>query len=198
MAFFKLGRKGTGPVVKLQERIYAIQALSARGRTLFRKNEQLFPLFVKLQDVEFSMNQALAGTVYDYKRKIDRTLWTASMQEMEVILDAIKAVLLEMVNSVEDVPAEAKEVSSEEAETEDIEKPEKDDWRAALLQNIEEAEEEDRRIEEKRESHVEKLSRSQSESLWEILRALQVNYREMKHISEEWFRTHRQHRWPFG
>lgn len=193
-----LGKKkdSQNPVNILGEHMAAYLSWVKLGKSKFAGKEEVGKIFIEMESVRFLLEQAVAGTMYDYRRKLEPNVWAAAVDKYTGEMEKLKAALLRAVDE-----CEAEKLSEEDL----LKKAEKEAEEKAALEKLsvreqmalaeekekeEEArrEEEDGRYEAERETseHTEKMTEADCRELWRIYQGLSSEMKEMQRIADRW------------
>ncbi len=187
-----LKKMTSGPVGELLEHLEAFTVLVKEGRVRFRGKKDVGPIFIKLDRTGYIFQQATSGTMYDYRRKIERNVWNAAISEYDMYMDQLKAALLAAVDEAEKA-AETDEETAEEMA------PAVEDEELSLKELMARAEEADAAeeaaqneealraaAEKEKSAATTKMTEADCRELWRIYRAMLAEYKAMKHIADRW------------
>ncbi len=187
-----LKKMTSGPVGELLEHLEAFTVLVKEGRVRFRGKKDVGPIFIKLDRTGYIFQQATSGTMYDYRRKIERNVWNAAISEYDMYMDQLKAALLAAVDEAEKA-AETDEETAEEMA------PAVEDEELSLKELMARAEEADAAeeaaqneealraaAEKEKSAATTKMTEADCRELWRIYRAMLTEYKAMKHIADRW------------
>ncbi len=187
-----LKKMTSGPVGELLEHLEAFTVLVKEGRVRFRGKKDVGPIFIKLDRTGYIFQQATSGTMYDYRRKIERNVWNAAISEYDMYMDQLKAALLVAVDEAEKA-AETDEETAEEMA------PAVEDEELSLKELMARAEEADAAeeaaqneealraaAEKEKSAATTKMTEADCRELWRIYRAMLTEYKAMKHIADRW------------
>ncbi len=187
-----LKKMTSGPVGELLEHLEAFTVLVKEGRVRFRGKKDVGPIFIKLDRTGYIFQQATSGTMYDYRRKIERNVWNAAISEYDIYMDQLKAALLAAVDEAEKA-AETDEETAEEMA------PAVEDEELSLKELMARAEEADAAeeaaqneealraaAEKEKSAATTKMTEADCRELWRIYRAMLAEYKAMKHIADRW------------
>lgn len=187
-----LKKMTSGPVGELLEHLEAFTVLVKEGRVRFRGKKDVGPIFIKLDRTGYIFQQATSGTMYDYRRKIERNVWNAAISEYDIYMDQLKAALLVAVDEAEKA-AETDEETAEEmaSAVEDEELSLKELMaRAEEADAAEEAAQNEEALraaaEKEKSAATTKMTEADCRELWRIYRAMLTEYKAMKHIADRW------------
>ncbi len=190
---YMLTKKMTsGPVGELLEHLEAFTVLAKEGRVRFRGKKDVGAIFVKLDRTGYLFQQATSGTMYDYRRKIERNVWNAAICEYDTYMEQLKAALLAAVDEAEQ-SAEAEEETPEETAAQEAEEElslKELMARAEAADAAEEAAQSEEALREAAEKEksaaTTKMTEADCRELWRIYRAMLTEYKAMKHIADRW------------
>lgn len=187
-----LKKMTSGPVGELLEHLEAFTVLVKEGRVRFRGKKDVGPIFIKLDRTGYIFQQATSGTMYDYRRKIERNVWNAAISEYDMYMDQLKAALLAAVDEAE------KAVETDEETAEEM-APAVEDEELSLKELMARAEEADAAeeaaqneealraaAEKEKSAATTKMTEADCRELWRIYRAMLAEYKAMKHIADRW------------
>ncbi len=187
-----LKKMTSGPVGELLEHLEAFTVLVKEGRVRFRGKKDVGPIFIKLDRTGYIFQQATSGTMYDYRRKIERNVWNAAISEYDMYMDQLKEALLAAVDEAEKA-AETDEETAEEMA------PAVADEELSLKELMARAEEADAAeeaaqneealraaAEKEKSAATTKMTEADCRELWRIYRAMLAEYKAMKHIADRW------------
>ncbi len=187
-----LKKMTSGPVGELLEHLEAFTVLVKEGRVRFRGKKDVGPIFIKLDRTGYIFQQATSGTMYDYRRKIERNVWNAAISEYDMYMDQLKEALLAAVDEAEKA-AETDEETAEEMA------PAVEDEELSLKELMARAEEADAAeeaaqneealraaAEKEKSAATTKMTEADCRELWRIYRAMLTEYKAMKHIADRW------------
>ncbi len=187
-----LKKMTSGPVGELLEHLEAFTVLVREGRVRFRGKKDVGPIFIKLDRTGYIFQQATSGTLYDYRRKIERNVWNAAISEYDMYMDQLKAALLAAVDEAE------KAVETDEETAEEM-APAVEDEELSLKELMARAEEADAAeeaaqneealraaAEKEKSAATTKMTEADCRELWRIYRAMLAEYKAMKHIADRW------------
>ncbi len=187
-----LKKMTSGPVGELLEHLEAFTVLVKEGRVRFRGKKDVGPIFIKLDRTGYIFQQATSGTMYDYRRKIERNVWNAAISEYDMYMDQLKEALLAAVDEAEKA-AETDEETAEEMA------PAVEDEELSLKELMARAEEADAAeeaaqneealraaAEKEKSAATTKMTEADCRELWRIYRAMLAEYKAMKHIADRW------------
>ncbi len=187
-----LKKMTSGPVGELLEHLEAFTVLVKEGRVRFRGKKDVGPIFIKLDRTGYIFQQATSGTMYDYRRKIERNVWNAAISEYDMYMDQLKAALLAAVD-------EAEKAAETDVETTEEMVPAVEDEELSLKELMARAEEADAAeeaaqneealraaAEKEKSAATTKMTEADCRELWRIYRAMLAEYKAMKHIADRW------------
>ena len=187
-----LKKMTSGPVGELLEHLEAFTVLAKEGRVRFRGKKDVGAIFVKLDRTGYIFQQATSGTMYDYRRKIERNVWNAAISEYDMYMDQLKTALLAAVDEAEQAETaeeETPEETEQAAEEEELSLKELM-ARAEAADAEEEAAQNEEAIraaaEKEKSAATTKMTEADCRELWRIYRAMLTEYKAMKHIAERW------------
>ncbi len=187
-----LKKMTSGPVGELLEHLEAFTVLVKEGRVRFRGKKDVGPIFIKLDRTGYIFQQATSGTMYDYRRKIERNVWNAAISEYDIYMDQLKAALLVAVDEAEKAAERDEETAEEMAlAVEDEELSLKELMaRAEEADAAEEAAQNEEALraaaEKEKSAATTKMTEADCRELWRIYRAMLAEYKAMKHIADRW------------
>jgi len=166
------------------------------GKSKFSEKEEVGKIFIEMESVRFLLEQAVAGTMYDYRRKLEPNVWAAAVNKYTGEMEKLKAALLRAVDeceadrlSEEDLRQKAEKEAEEKAALEKLSVREQ----MAIAEEKEKEEEsrreeEDRHYEEEREAseNTGKMTEADCRELWRIYQGLTAEMKEMQRIADRW------------
>ena len=181
----------SGPVGELLDHLETFMVLAKEGRVRFRGKKDVGAIFSKLDRTGYIFQQATSGTMYDYRRKIERNVWNAAISEYDVYMAELKEALISAVDDAEKPAEEAEEVPEETAAVEEEElslkelmaRADADDAAEEAAQNEEALRE---AAEKEKSAATTKMTEADCRELWRIYRAMLTEYKAMKHIADRW------------
>jgi len=200
MSFFDKQHEKESPIGKIRAHIGTFFYFVDLGKSRFKNKGRVGDIFEDMENTKYLFRQATSGTIYDFKKKLDYTLWDAAVHKYTEDLAELKK---ELLKAVDEGALDKKKTPEPDEEEEKEEKPKKTgDWKADLKGEMAEAEEEKKRAAERRkeeelerekklmEAPSEKLDEADCRELWRIMQGLEREYDEMNHLAEEWFAIH--------
>jgi hypothetical protein len=192
------GRKANrGPVVELRQHIDAFMYLVKQGESKFGNKTEIGEIFRDMESTRFLFRQAIAGTMYDFRGKLDYTLWDAAVHKYGEDMEHLKKALLKCVDEAalkEEDEEEEKKKAEEEKKEEELQKAEETtDWAATIKEEVKASSEQkkiekaERREAAKRRLEDRSMSKEDCRELWHIMQGMDREFKEMNQIADDFF-----------
>ena len=191
MSFFDKNNESASPIGLLRAHTGTFMYYVKMGKAKFKNKGTVYDIFFDMDQTQFLLDQATRGTLYDFKKKIDYPLWDAAVHKYSDDLKKLKAELLRLVEEGFSAEPEAKTEIVEEKEPK-----EKKNWKMHILDEMEEAEKEGKRLEKEAADDRaallarmddRQMSEADCRELWRIIKELDKEFRAMNRIADDWF-----------
>ncbi len=176
-------KKGTpSPVNIMREHMAMFLYWVKTGRAKFKDKKEIGSIFIELENAKFLLEQATAGTMYDYTKKLERNVWAAAVNKYDGELLRLKEALLRAADA-----CEAQQVFVEESEADGRDEEEG-------LSVREQMEREEARQREEDDAGVDvvpagiggDMTEADCRELWKIYKSMNEEYRQMKKTADKW------------
>lgn len=197
MGFFDKRHEKDTPMGELRAHIGKFMYFVQVGKSKFKHKNHIGIIFEDMDSTQYLFQQATSGSLYDYKKKLDYTLWDAALHKYHEDMEKLKAELLKAVDEShlqeEDEEEAVEEIAAEESSEESL------DWKSDLKGQLERAAEEAKERKEKRQEereakrdarHSKHMTEEDCRELWRIIQGLERELNEAKDIADEWFQVH--------
>lgn len=193
-----LGHKKAGPIDSLREHITTYMYWVKVGKSKFQHKKEVGQIFLEMESTEYLLQQATSGTMYDYRRRLERNVWAGAVNKYDQDMQHLKEALLRAVDACDADPKgdhekAAEKFAEEEAERKRIEKlPIREQMAIAEKKEAEEAKLAAARAEEAEESgddeeeEKERMTEEDCRELWRIYQGLASEYKAMKEQANKW------------
>lgn len=195
MGFFDKQHEEESPIGKIRAHIGTYMYFVKLGKSKFRHKGRIGEIFFDMDNTQYLLNQATMGSLYDFKKKLDYTLWDAALHKYSQDMDELKALLLKAVDEGA-MRQPYKEAEEEKEEPKAEEKGSSGDWTQDIKQEMKAAEEksalEEKARSEKNEEaprfdNSEVMTEADCRELWRIIQGLDTEYAEMTRLADDWF-----------
>lgn len=196
MALMGKNKDAKNPVNILRDHIATYMQWVKLGKSKFRHKEEIGRIFLEMESTEYLFQQAVSGSMYDYRRKLERNVWAAAVHKYGGEMDNLKAALLRAVDACE----------AEKLSEEDLRKKEEEEAaeKAALAKlslreqmaiaeekeqqaDAERAEENAQYLEDREASEeTEAMTEADCRELWRIYQGLSEEFKAMQKIADRW------------
>lgn len=190
-------KKAAGPIDSLREHMTTFMYWVKVGKSKFQHKKEIGRIFLEMESTEYLFQQATSGTMYDYRRRIERNVWAGAVNKYDGDMARLKEALLRAVDACEGDPeadhksAEEK-LAAEEAERKELEKlPIREQMAIAEKKEAEAAAAEEARKEAEEEEMeesegTERMTEEDCRELWKVYQGLTAEYKAMKVQADRW------------
>lgn len=196
-------RPEKGPVVELRTHIDAFMYLVKQGESKFGNKGKIGEILRDMEGTRYLFRQAISGTMYDFRGKLDYTLWDAAVHKYGEDMDHLKKELLKSVDEAslreQDEKEKQKKEEEEAKKAEERKAEDSTDWAAAIKKEVEEtdqekSEEKARRDQRRKEiadrMNNEKMTSEDCKELWHLMQGMDKEFKEMNKIADDFFAAH--------